>query len=106
MIIAKIYDYNNWKDDFIQYLIKNGNKLSTAEDYARRIERILKEENITIQELSKDIDQWIAEYKTGKYANINKARHYAPSSTLAKFKEFCNLCFIILFNVTYILFTQ
>ena len=88
MLIAGTYDLTNWKENFIEYLNNNGYKPSVAKDYARRIETIIKEENITIQELSVEIDQWIAEYKTGKYTNINKQKHYAPSSALIKFKEF------------------
>ena len=88
MLIAWEYDFNNWKERFIEYLETNGIKPSTAKDYARRIEKILEEENIIIQKLYVEIDQWIMEYKTGKYAGINKTRHYAPSSALIKFKDF------------------
>lgn len=63
-------------------------KPNTAKDYVNRIKKIIKDENITIQTLSVGINEWIVEYKTGKYANINKQRHYAPSSALVKFKEF------------------
>ena len=88
MMIAGIYDFTNWKEEFIKYIESNGNKPSVAKDYARQIEKILKEENITIETLSREIDQWIEEYKIGKYATINKSRHYGPSSALIKFKVF------------------
>ena len=88
MLIAGIYDLANWEEKFIEYLKNNGIKPSTAKDYARRINKIITDENITIQTLSVEIDQWIKEYKAGKYANINKAKHYAPSSALIKFKDF------------------
>jgi len=95
MLIAKIYDFSDWKEKFIDYLEKleddNGKKkynLSTAKDYARRIERIAENEGITIQTLAVEIDRWIAENKTGKYAQINKTSHYAWSSALIKFKVF------------------
>lgn len=88
MMIAGIYDFTNWKEKFIKYIESNGNKPSVAKDYARQIEKILEEENITIQTVSCEIDQWIEEYKTGKYASINKARHYSPSSALIKLKAF------------------
>ena len=88
MMIAGVYDFTNWKENFIEYIELNGNKPSVARDYAKRIEKILEEESITIQTLSSDIDQWIEEYKKGKYVSINKARHYAPSSALIKFKAF------------------
>lgn len=93
MMIAKTYDFTNWKEKFIKYIESVGNKPSVANDYARRIEKILEEENITIQTLYHEIDQWIEEYKLGKRASINKARHYAPSSALLKFKTFApTLC--------------
>lgn len=88
MLIAWEYDFNKWKERFIEYLEINGIKPSTAKDYGRRIEKILEEENITIQELFRDCDSWVEEYKTGKRVNVNKARHYAPSSALIKFKDF------------------
>ena len=88
MMVVTTFDFTNWKDEFIKYVESIGNKPSVAKDYARRIEKILEEENITIQRLSCEIDQWIEEYKTGKYVSINKARHYAPSSALIKFKAF------------------
>ena len=62
-MIAGVYDFTNWKENFIEYIELNGNKPSVARDYAKRIEKILEEESITIQTLSSDIDQWIEEYK-------------------------------------------
>ena len=88
MLVAWEYDFNNWKEKFIEYLEADGKKTSVAKDYAGRIRKILEEENITIQELHQEIDQWIVEYKTGKRADVNKKRHYAPSSALVKFKAF------------------
>ena len=88
MIIAGVYDFNNWKDEFIKHLSDNGCKPSTAKDYAGRIEKIINNEGVTVQELSARIDQWIEEYKTGRYASINKTSHYAWSSALIKFKAF------------------
>ena len=88
MMIAMEYDFADWKEKFIQHIKDNGNKPSVAKDYARRIEKILEEEGITIEKLYCNIDHWIVEYKSGKYASINKVRHYAPSSALIKFKAF------------------
>ena len=88
MLVAGKYDLTNWKENFKDYLEKNGMTLNTAKDYANRIEKIITDENITIQELSVKIDKWIMEYKTGKYASLNKQKHYAPSSALIKYKEF------------------
>ena len=88
MLIAGIYDFTNWKEEFIVYLKNNGYTASVAKDYAGRIEKIIKDENITIQTLATEIDHWILEYKTGRYLSINKQKHYAPSSALIKFKDF------------------
>ncbi len=88
MLIAGKYDLNNWEEDFEIYLKNRGMKHNTAKDYLNRIKKIIKDENITIQTLSVEINKLIAEYKTGKYANLNKQKHYAPSSALTKFKEF------------------
>lgn len=88
MIIAGVYDFSNWKEMFIAHLISNGCKLSTTKDYARRIERIINNEGVTIQELSARIDHWIEEYKIGRYVSINEASHCAWSSALIKFKAF------------------
>jgi hypothetical protein len=88
MMIAGVYDFSNWKDEFIKHLSDNGCKPSTAKDYAGRIEKIINNEGVTVQELSARIDQWIEEYKTGIYASKNKTSHYAWSSALIKFKNF------------------
>jgi hypothetical protein len=88
MLIAGTYDFDDWKEKFVKYIEASGNKPSVAKDYAGRIQKILEEENLSIQTLARDIDQWIAEYKTGKYAAKNKAKHYAPSSALVKLKDF------------------
>ncbi len=88
MLVSGKYDLTNWKENFKDYLEKKGMSPNTAKDYANRIEKIITDENITIQELSVKIDGWIVEYKTGKYASVNKRKHYAPSSALIKYKEF------------------
>ena len=88
MLIARVYDFNNWKEAFIEHLMRNGCKPSTAKNYAGRIERIINNEGVPIQKLSAGINQWSEEYKIGKYASINKSSHYAWSSALIKFKDF------------------
>ena len=88
MLIAGIYKFDNWRNDFMNYLLSKGYSPSVSKDYPMRIGKIINDEGITVQELSVTIDKWIAEYKTGKYVGINKAKHYAPSSALMKFKDF------------------
>lgn len=56
MMIAGEYDFTNWKVKFIKYIESIGNKPSVTKNYARQIEMILEEENITIQALSYEID--------------------------------------------------
>ena len=90
MLIASVADFNNWKEDFIKYIENNGRKTSTAKDYAGRIEKILQEENMAVTQLVVEVDQWITEYKTGKYEDINKKRHNAPSRALEYFKAFAD----------------
>lgn len=88
MLIAGAYDFNNWKELFVEYLTSNGCKASTAKDYVGRIEKMINNEGVTVQELSAGIERWIEEYKTGRLAPINKKDHYAWSSALLKFKAF------------------
>lgn len=90
MLIASVADFNNWKEDFIKYVENNGRKTSTAKDYAGRIEKILQEENMAVTQLVVEVDRWITEYKTGKYEDINKKRHNAPSRALEYFKAFAD----------------
>lgn len=93
MLIATEYDFTDWKEKFIQFTVANGNQVSTAKDYASRIERILKEESLTAEVLFCEIDRWIEEYETGKNASVNKTRHSAPLSALKRFREFApTLC--------------
>ena len=91
MLIAIKYDFSDWKEKFVFYLENNGYKSGTAHDYAKRIEKIIANENITIETLFVQIDKWIDEYKTGAYAHINKRSHHAWSCALMKFKEFSPL---------------
>lgn len=88
MLIAGVYDFNNWQKAFMEYLANEGYSPSVTKDYTRRIVRIVENESITIQTLSVEIDRWIEEYKTGRYASKNKTSHCAWSSALIKFKAF------------------
>ena len=90
MVVVSVADFNNWKEDFIKYIKNTGLMESTANDYAKRIEKILQEENMAVTQLVADVDQWIAEYKTGKYEDVNKRRHNAPSRALEYFKAFAD----------------
>ena len=85
MLIAWEYDFNKWKERFIEYLEINGIKPSTAKDYGRRIEKILEEENITIQELFRDCDSWVEEYKKGMTINAIAKKYGRDNGTVEKY---------------------
>ena len=55
MMIAGVYDFSNWKDEFIKHLSDNGCKPSTAKDYAGRIEKIINNEGVTVQEYLQEL---------------------------------------------------
>ena len=52
MMIAGMYDFNNWQKAFMEYLVNEGYSPSVTKDYTRRIVRIVENESITIQTLS------------------------------------------------------
>ena len=81
---------------FYYFLIKNGKTEKTAYDYAKRVERICKEFNISINDLfnrisSYSINDLIGMYsKKGIKSEENIARHNAPLSALKQFRVFMN----------------
>ena len=88
MMVISVSDFSTWEDDFIRYMEANGHTPGVAKDYARRVKKLLAEEHISVETLARDIDQWIDEYKTGKYAAVNNAHHHAPCAALLKFRAF------------------
>lgn len=69
---------------FYQFMIDNGLTQNTAKDYVKRVTQIDSIDKL----METDIDPLIEMYTTGDKKEINKRRHYAPSSALKKFKEF------------------
>jgi len=85
-------------DNFKSYLIDNGYSLftlngnpSTVFDYIKRIEKICFREEITVDELSKEIDHYVNLYgPNGEESEFGKKSHGAFIAALKKFKEFLN----------------
>ena len=79
--------------DFYNYLHDNNMEESTSYDYCRRIDRILKEQGIAIEDLvqgKEDIQALIDKYLQGggKEQEQNIKQHKGPSSALKKFKQY------------------
>ena len=80
--------------DFYTYLRNEcGMEESTCYDYCRRIDRAVKEQNITVEDLvcgQRDAQELIDKYLRGggKEQELNEKQHKAPSSALKKFKQY------------------
>lgn len=87
-------------NEFLKYLIDKGYKeltpagnKSTAYDYTKRVEKICKDENITISTLVNDIDKYIKEYDIGGIKEEEgKKSNSAVINALKRFKEFLDTC--------------
>ena len=84
---------SNILQDFYSYLLRSGMEESTSYDYCRRIDRILKEQGVAIEELvdgRADIQALIDKYLQGggKEQEQNIRQHKGPSSALKKFKQY------------------
>ena len=83
-------------EKFRNYLIDNGysdltptGKPSTATDYSNRIKRICGRENITLNELAKNIDFYVEDYgPKGNNSEYGKKSNNAYISALKQFKNF------------------
>ncbi len=79
---------------FYEFLLKNGLKESTCNDYCRRILAICKQFQITPEELFKRISGYSIDDLIGMYSNHpemkaeNAKKHGAPLSALKRFKKF------------------
>ena len=81
---------------FENYLIKQGysvstpsGKPSTVYDYIKRIETICERENISINTLSNNIDNYVEKYgPLGNEAEFGKKSHNSYISALKKFKDY------------------
>ena len=73
---------------FYQYLIEDYKTEKTAYDYVKRIERICKEMNLSVDEVKNYLNNLICMYSDGEKREINKKQHNAPLSALKQLKNF------------------
>lgn len=87
-------------NEFLKYMIDKGYKeltpsgnKSTAYDYTKKVEKICKDENITISTLVNDINKYIKEYDIGGIKEEEgKKSNSAVINALKRFKEFFDAC--------------
>ncbi len=83
-------------ENFRQYLINKGykefsasNNPSTCEDYTYRLSRLLVAENITLDELSSNIQKYIDLYgRTGEKWCVGRRSHESYINALKQFRKF------------------
>ena len=83
-------------ENFKDYLVSIGyseftpsGNPSTAYDYVKRVDKICKRENITVSNMSKNIDHYIEKYgPTGFESEFGKKSHNAYINALRRFEEF------------------
>ena len=89
---------DNILENYRDYLVEEGysdltpkGKPSTATDYSKRVKRIVERENISITQLSNNIDFYIEDYgRTGNNSEYGKLSRSTPINALRRFKEFLN----------------
>lgn len=85
------------KKEFENYLIERGYQQftprglpSTVYDYSKRIEKVLEWENLTWQQLAKNIAEICDEYDIGGIKEeLGKQSHNAVINALKRFQEYC-----------------
>ena len=83
-------------ENFKKYLIEQGyseftpaGHPSTVYDYIKRVERICNRENITVQELSKNISFYVEKYgPLGRESEFGKRSHNAYINAIKRFEDF------------------
>ncbi|MBZ9730544.1 hypothetical protein LB467_12690 [Salegentibacter sp. JZCK2] len=83
-------------ENFKKYLIQKGyseytpsGNPSTVYDYIKRVNKICERENISIKQLSEQIDDYVIKYDTsGSEEKFGKKSHSAFINALRRFKEF------------------
>ena len=89
---------DNILENYRDYLVEKGysdltpqGKPSTATDYSKRVKKIVERENISITQLSNNIDSYIEDYgPTGNNSEYGKMSNEAPINALIQFKGFLN----------------
>lgn len=73
---------------FENWLIENNYKINTAKDYEGRIERLCKQENITLDTLVANIANILPEYETGDKYTYGNRSHTSVKQALRRFNKF------------------
>ena len=73
---------------FQNWLIAQNYKLNTAKDYQGRIERLCKYENISLENLAKNIKSILPQYEFGEKYSYGNRSHTSVKQALRKFSKF------------------
>ncbi len=74
---------------------QNNYKINTAKDYQGRIERLCKQENITLENLVANINSILPIYEAGEKFAYGNRSHTSVKQALRRFNKFLN---IIIYN--------
>ena len=90
--------------DFYDYMLSLGMEPSTSYDYCRRIDRIVRDQGISIEDLAQGkvgiqtlIDKYLkgdGSEDGGPEKRQNERQHKGPSSALKKFKQYIDRAFL------------
>ncbi|MCQ2965636.1 MAG: hypothetical protein MJ250_02720 [Alphaproteobacteria bacterium] len=76
-------------NSFKNWLLENNYKPSTALDYEMRIERLCRNESITLEHLAQNIAEILPLYEnTGEKSSYGKRSHTSVKQALRRFKTF------------------
>lgn len=73
---------------FKNWLIENNYKINTAKDYEGRIERLCKQENITLENLVANIENILPIYEVGEKYDYGNRSHTSVKQALRRFNKF------------------
>ena len=73
---------------FENWLIENNYKINTAKDYQGRIERLCKQENISLETLVANINSILPIYETGDKYDYGNRSHTSVKQALRRFNKF------------------
>ena len=73
---------------FKNWLIENNYKINTAKDYQGRIERLCKQENITLENLVANINSILPIYEVGEKYDYGNRSHTSVKQALRRFNKF------------------
>ena len=73
---------------FKNWLIENNYKINTAKDYQGRIERLCKQENISLETLVQNITTILTQYETGDKYDYGNRSHTSVKQALRHFNKF------------------